>query len=252
MPDQISNDMYEAVGAARALLTQLHDYGVTEFIASAPREPAPCPPGESISHNGVPCRQETLEEITVELGDCQRCPLCEKRTRLVFGVGDPNARLVFVGEGPGREEDQRGEPFVGEAGQLLDRIIAAIGLSRAEVYICNVVKCRPPGNRDPHPEEIATCEVFLRRQLAAIQPEMIVALGKFAAQSLLRKTIPISQLRGHWEEYAGIPLMPTFHPAYLLRNPSSKREVWEDMKQVIRRLRENGERFSHKDHKPLT
>ena len=239
MPDQLANDLHEATGAARALLEQLRDYGVDELVTSSPLEPDPCPPGETVTHDGEPCRSETLEEIAADLGDCRRCPLCEKRTKIVFGVGNPNARLVFVGEGPGREEDQRGEPFVGEAGQLLDRIIAAIGLSRPEVYICNVVKCRPPSNRDPQPEEIAACEVFLKRQLASIQPDMVVALGKFAAQTLLREQTPIGKLRGHWSEYEGIPLMPTFHPAYLLRNPTSKREVWEDMKQVMRRLRES-------------
>ena len=157
---------------------------------------------------------------------------------MVFGVGNPRARVVFVGEAPGREEDEKGEPFVGEAGRLLDRILFAMGLTREEVYICNVEKCRPPGNRDPSPEEIAACEPFLKRQLAAIRPQLIVTLGRFAAQTLLREATPIGRLRGCWREYQGIPLMPTYHPAFLLRNPSGKREVWEDMKQVMARLRE--------------
>jgi DNA polymerase len=174
--------------------------------------------------------------VRTDLGDCQRCRLANTRTRLVFGVGNPQARLVLVGEAPGREEDQRGEPFVGEAGRLLDRILFAMGLQRDEVYICNVLKCRPPGNRDPEADEVATCEPFLVRQLAAIQPKVIVALGRFAVQTLLQSKTPISRLRGSWHRYHDIPVMPTYHPAYLLRNPHGKREVWADMKQVMARL----------------
>ena len=147
--------------------------------------------------------------------------------------------MVLVGEAPGREEDEKGEPFVGEAGRLLDRILHAMGLGRDQVYICNVEKCRPPGNRDPRPEEIEACEPFLIRQLASIRPSVIVALGKFAAQTLLRDQTPITRLRGTWKDYHGIPLMPTYHPAYLLRNPSGKQEVWEDMKQVLKRLQQS-------------
>jgi len=178
--------------------------------------------------------------VRTELGDCQRCKLSAKRTQIVFGVGNPQAELVFVGEGPGREEDEQGEPFVGEAGRLLDRIILAMGMTRDEVYLCNIIKCRPPENRDPKPEEIAACEPFLVRQIAEIQPRVIVALGTFAAQTLLQKTEPISALRGIWSHYQGIALIPTFHPAYLLRTPERKREVWEDMKQVLVRLRQDG------------
>jgi uracil-DNA glycosylase len=183
---------------------------------------------------------ETLAEIRAELEGSRCCGLCRDRQKLVFGVGNEQARLVFVGEAPGREEDLQGEPFVGEAGKLLDRIIFAMGLTRAEVYICNVLKCRPPRNRDPLPEEIATCEPFLRRQLKAIQPLVIVTLGKFAGQTLLRSDTPITRLRGQWQEYQGIALMPTLHPAYLLRNPAAKKEVWEDMQQVVQRLRTAG------------
>ncbi len=143
----------------------------------------------------------------------------------------------MVGEAPGREEDQKGEPFVGEAGRLLDRILQAMGMTREEVYICNVLKCRPPNNRDPLPEEVATCESFLARQIAAIEPRVVIGLGRFAVHSLLKNNIPISRLRGEWQSYQGIPLMPTYHPAYLLRNPEGKRDVWEDMKEVMRRLR---------------
>jgi uracil-DNA glycosylase family 4 len=167
-----------------------------------------------------------------DIGDCQRCKLAGGRTNLVFGVGNPNADLVFVGEAPGADEDARGEPFVGKAGQLLTKMIEAMGYRRQDVYICNVLKCRPPGNRNPEPDEVATCEPFLKRQLAAIRPRMIVALGKFAVQCLLRDDSPIGRLRGNFRSYEGIPLMPTFHPAYLLRDPSKKKPAWEDLKAV--------------------
>jgi DNA polymerase len=178
----------------------------------------------------------SLEAVRAEIGDCTRCKLCDKRNKIVFGVGNPNASLVFVGEAPGADEDRQGEPFVGAAGQLLTKMINAMGLAREDVYIANIIKCRPPGNRNPEPDEIAECEPFLRKQLAAIRPRMIVCLGKFAAQTLLRSTAPISALRGEWKTYEGIPLMPTFHPAFLLRNPSAKREVWDDLKKVMGEL----------------
>lgn len=171
-----------------------------------------------------------------ELGDCKRCKLCTGRTNIVFGVGSPDARLVFVGEGPGAEEDKQGEPFVGRAGQLLTKMIIAMGLSREQVYICNVVKCRPPDNRDPEPDEIAACEPFLKKQLAIIKPDIVVGLGRYACQTLLKTTTPMSKLRGIWHEYDGIKFMPTFHPAYLLRNPPAKKEVWEDLQAVMKAL----------------
>lgn len=180
--------------------------------------------------------QEGLDAIRADLGDCRRCGLCEGRRNLVYGVGNPRAELVFVGEGPGADEDEQGIPFVGKSGQLLTRMIAAMGYGRDEVYICNVVKCRPPGNRGPQPAEIAACEPYLLAQLAAIQPKAIVALGKFAAQTLLRDATPITRLRGQWREYQGVPLMPTYHPAYLLRAPAEKASVWEDLKKVMARL----------------
>ena len=180
---------------------------------------------------------EGLDRIRDDLGDCRRCGLSADRTHIVFGEGDPGARLVFVGEGPGFEEDRSGRPFVGPAGQLLTRIIEAIKLSRDQVYICNVIKCRPPGNRNPAPDEIAACRPFLERQIAAIGPEAICTLGTFAAQALLNTQMPISRLRGRFHSYNGIQLMPTYHPAYLLRNPDQKRAVWEDMKQVASLLR---------------
>jgi DNA polymerase len=204
--------------------------------ARAPVSPRAAPPGTL--PGVVDGERPTLDQIRRELGDCQRCKLCTGRKNIVFGVGNPRAELVFVGEGPGESEDLQGVPFVGAAGELLTKMIQAMGFSRDEVYICNVVKCRPPGNRNPEPEEIASCEPFLRAQLLALQPKVIVALGKFAAQTLLRDSTPITRLRGNWREYQGVKLMPTFHPAYLLRNQAltEKRKVWEDMLLVMEKL----------------
>ncbi|MFH0725076.1 MAG: uracil-DNA glycosylase [Pseudomonadota bacterium] len=179
---------------------------------------------------------ETLADIQKDLGACRRCGLYATRQNIVFGDGNPRARLVFVGEGPGGDEDRQGKPFVGAAGQLLTRIIEAMGLTRDEVYICNVVKCRPPGNRNPLPEEIRACAPFLARQIQAIGPEYICALGKFAARFLSGSEAPISALRGRVLDYHGIRVMPTYHPAYLLRSPEKKRDVWEDMKKIMQGL----------------
>jgi DNA polymerase len=195
--------------------------------AQAPEKaPAPQPAGE----------RKTLDEIRRELGDCKRCKLCNGRTQIVFGVGNPRAELVFVGEGPGADEDAQGIPFVGKAGQLLTKMIEAMQFKRDDVYICNVVKCRPPNNRNPEPDEIEACEPFLKAQLKSIQPKVIVALGKFAAQTLLRVETPITRLRGQWRTYEGVPLMPTFHPAYLLRQPDEKRLAWMDLQEVMKRF----------------
>ncbi len=188
------------------------------------------PPSKTLSGP----RRETLEDILRDMGDCRRCRLHEKRRNIVFGAGDPAARLMFVGEGPGKDEDQQGIPFVGEAGQLLTRIIQAMGLTREKVYICNVVKCRPPENRNPEPDEIESCSRFLTRQIQSIQPAFICTLGKFSTQLLLNNKAPISRLRGRFYDYQGIRLIPTFHPAYLLRNPEKKREVWEDIQMLMR------------------
>jgi uracil-DNA glycosylase len=180
---------------------------------------------------------EALAAIRADIGDCTRCKLhAQGRTQVVFGTGNPNADLMFVGEAPGADEDIQGIPFVGRAGQLLTKIIEAIDLRRDDVYIANVIKCRPPQNRNPDPDEIATCEPFLFRQIDIIKPKVIVTLGKFAAHTLLQTEEPISRLRGRVLDYRGTKLVPTFHPAYLLRNPSSKRDVWEDMKLVKRLL----------------
>ena len=196
------------------------DLGAASAVAPPAVAPAGAPP------------PETLEGIRADLGECTRCKLHAGRTNLVFGVGSPTADLVFVGEAPGRDEDRQGIPFVGRAGQLLTRIIAAIGLSRDEVYIANVIKCRPPNNRNPEPDEVSTCEPFLFRQIDVIRPRVVVALGGFAIRTLLRTDDAVSRLRGRVFDYRGAKLIPTFHPAYLLRSPERKRDVWEDMKRV--------------------
>ncbi len=192
----------------------------------APRAPAAA----------MPASFSTLDEVRTHLGPCQRCKLCKGRKTIVFGVGNPRAELVFVGEGPGEEEDKQGIPFVGAAGQLLTKMIQAMKFERDEVYICNVVKCRPPGNRNPEPDEIEACEPFLKAQLGVIKPKIIVALGKFAAQTLLRDSTPITRMRGQWRQYEGIPLMPTFHPAYLLRSPEEKKKAWLDLQEVMKKF----------------
>jgi len=228
---------------ARALATYVEyqrELGVLGFPRSNPATaPNPRPvrvdasPRDLFTEAGV-AQARTLAELREPIGDCHRCKLAPHRTHVVFGVGNPRARLVFVGEAPGRDEDVQGEPFVGRAGQLLTEIITkGMRLRREDVYIANVIKCRPPENRNPEPDEVATCEPFLVRQLELIAPEVIVALGKFAAQTLLRTKTPITQLRGRWFDYHGIRLMPTFHPAYLLRNPGDKRLVWEDIRKVM-------------------
>ena len=180
---------------------------------------------------------DALERVRAELGDCTRCKLHASRTNLVYGVGNPEADLMFVGEAPGRDEDLQGYPFVGRAGQLLTKIIEAIDLQREDVYIANVIKCRPPNNRNPEPEEVSTCEPFLFGQIDAIHPRVIVALGAFAVRTLLQSDDAISRLRGRVFDFRGAKLVPTFHPAYLLRSPDKKRDVWEDMKRVRTILR---------------
>ncbi len=199
----------------------------------APLEPAGVPgtPAAAAARLGGPA--EALAAVRADIGDCTRCKLHGLgRRQIVFGVGNPTADLMFVGEAPGADEDIQGIPFVGRAGQLLTRIIEAIGLTRDDVYIANVIKCRPPQNRNPEQDEVDTCEPFLFRQIDIIRPRVIVALGTFAARALLRTLDPISRLRGRVYDYRGAKLVPTFHPAYLLRNPGSKRDVWEDMKLV--------------------
>jgi len=210
---------------------------------SAPEHPSPMgaettPPADDES--GRAPGAHGLAVVRSELGDCHRCRLAQGRRNIVFGVGNPAAHLVFVGEAPGADEDAQGEPFVGKAGQLLTKMIEAMGYARDDVYICNVIKCRPPGNRNPETDEVAACEPFLKAQLGVLRPRMIVALGKFAAQCLLRDDTPITRLRGSFRSYEGIQLMPTFHPAYLLRDPSKKKLAWQDLKAVNAVLRRLG------------
>jgi len=209
--------------------------------------PAASPAPEAPQANAQPKQSNdtriiSLTAIREDLGDCTRCKLHTLgRKQIVFGVGNPNADLMFVGEAPGADEDIQGEPFVGRAGQLLTKIIEAIDLKREDVYIANLIKCRPPGNRNPEPDEAEQCEPFLFQQIDSIKPKVIVALGKFAAQALLRTTEPITRIRGREFKYRDAILMPTYHPAYLLRTPSAKREVWEDMKRVRELLRESAD-----------
>ena len=222
--------MSDSSGVRKALAAwagYFEEIGVTELGLS----PVASPAGGAAT---------ALAAIRADLGECTRCKLCEGRTHLVFGVGDPGARLMFVGEGPGADEDAQGEPFVGRAGRKLNEMIGAIGLTRSAVYIANVVKCRPPANRAPEPEEVATCVPFLFRQIEAISPKVIVVLGGSAARALLGTKIGITQLRGSWAWFRGIPVMPTFHPAYLLRSYTmeNRRLVFEDLKAARARLDE--------------
>ena len=218
-----------------------HTRAHSEPVDASSQAPLPNPRTGApvISENVKPepvalSRPDTLDVIRVDIGpDCSRCKLHRLgRKQVVFGVGNPNADLMFVGEAPGADEDIQGEPFVGRAGQLLTKIIEAIGLNREDVYIANVIKCRPPQNRNPEPDEVEQCEPFLFRQIDVIKPKVVVALGKFAAQSLLKTDAPITRIRGREFSYRDAVLIPTYHPAYLLRNPSAKRDVWEDMKRV--------------------
>ncbi|RMF82253.1 MAG: uracil-DNA glycosylase [Nitrospirae bacterium] len=236
---------------ARALAAQ-RELGLTEVPArwlelarrrsTAPPRSAPppaaggaAPPAAAAGDDPRPGAPD-LATLAALAAACQRCPLSATRTQVVFGVGDPQARLMLVGEAPGAEEDRQGEPFVGRAGQLLTRILAAIGLRREEVYIANVLKCRPPRNRDPEASEVAACRPFLERQIALVAPEVILCLGAFAARAVLETEAPIGALRGRFHDRRGVAVRATYHPAYLLRNPAAKRPVWEDVKEVARRL----------------
>ena len=199
-----------------------------------PSQLVPAVTSEAADHTSknIDTTDMTLEDIREDLGDCKRCQLAKTRSRIVFGAGSVGADLVFVGEAPGFEEDRQGLPFVGRAGQLLTKIIESIGLKRDDIYICNVLKCRPPNNRNPEPIEVETCSPFLQRQLKVIRPKVVCCLGTFAAQTVLGMKVPISKLRGQFHDIDGVRYIATFHPAYLLRNPQKKREVWEDMKQI--------------------
>ena len=225
MSDELYHECHEVISQATAILEDLHQWGF-ESVASLPPEMVTT----SLPLNTTPT---SLAELEASLQNCQLCPLCEQRQNIVFGTGNPNANLVLVGEAPGQAEDEQGMPFVGEVGTLLDKILAAMSLSRQDVYLCSVVKCHPVANREPQLDEITTCELFLQQQLQLIRPKVIVTLGRFATHTLLKTDTAISKLRGEWRQYENIPVMPTFHPTYLLHNSLAKRPFWEDMKLVM-------------------
>jgi uracil-DNA glycosylase family 4 len=219
--DEVMNDL-------KSYLEYLKGMGITSLPSSGTKSEEPRPP-----------QILSLEEIQKELGDCKRCKLYRTRRTIVFGEGNEKATLMFIGEGPGYDEDVQGRPFVGRAGQLLTKIIQSINIQREEVYIANIIKCRPPQNRNPEPDEIQSCNPFLMKQIRAIQPKIICALGTFSAQTLLKTDAKISALRGKFYDFEGIKVIPTYHPAFLLRNPERKKEVWEDMKKIAEWLNNN-------------
>jgi DNA polymerase len=258
----LAQEARAVVASARALLEELVEEGLEAApaaeagapAAEAPPpppepRPAPPPPAAVASASAVQAPlledlpfgpQPTLEAVREALGDCRRCRLCEGRSHIVFGDGDPHAEILFVGEGPGEQEDRQGLPFVGRAGELLTQMIEkGMGIPRRSVYICNIVKCRPPGNRTPLSDEVSACRPFLDGQIAAVGPRVLVALGKPAASLLLGRDVPISRVRGTWHDYRGIPLMPTFHPAFLLRQYTRENRllVWQDLKAALARAR---------------
>jgi uracil-DNA glycosylase family 4 len=218
----------EIVADLKSYLEYLRELG----IEGLPVSPETLPEKDVSNPPPAPLRTKSLEEVRTELGDCRRCKLHRTRRTIVFGEGDKKAKLMIIGEGPGYDEDVQGRPFVGKAGQLLTKILQSIHLNREEVYIANIIKCRPPQNRNPEPDEIRSCYPFLLGQISAIQPKIICALGTFAAQTLLKTERKITALRGKAYDQDGIQVIPTYHPAYLLRNPDKKRDVWEDMKRI--------------------
>ncbi len=257
MDPTLSAELRSLVASARVWVSELAEEGLDRIEApalagphadegpvdpSAPAPSSPAVPGDAPLFAPAPDFGEapTLVSVREILGDCRRCGLSQGRTQIVFGDGNPDADLMFVGEGPGAEEDRRGLPFVGRAGELLTAMIEkGLGIARSEVYICNVVKCRPPENRTPLPDEVSSCSPFLDAQIAAVKPKAIVALGKPAASLLLGREVAITRMRGTWQEYRGIPVMPTLHPAYVLRQytPENRRAVWEDLKAALERAR---------------
>ncbi len=256
---ELGEEVRALVGPARSLLRELVEEGCEldptavaasgsaaeappprARAASEPRPVEPVPPAAPQLGFEDPVPSASLEQVSGALGECTRCRLHEGRTRIVFGDGDPEADLMFIGEAPGEQEDLRGLPFVGRAGELLTKMIeAGLGLSRSQVYICNVVKCRPPGNRTPLADEVSACRPFLDGQIGAVKPRVIVALGKPASSLLLGREVAITRIRGTWHEYRGIPVMPTYHPAYVLRQytEANRRAVWEDLKAALQRAR---------------
>ena len=227
-------------------LELLREFGFTHLdvapppsadVAPPPSAGVAPPPSAAMAGEGAgPTQNSLLAELQRIVSACEKCRLAKTRTQVVYGVGSPNADLMFIGEAPGRDEDIQGEPFVGRAGQLLTDIIKAMKLTRDDVYIANVIKCRPPENRNPEQDELDMCRPYIRQQVEIIQPRVIVTLGRFALQSLTEKGFAISSVRGQWLDYNGVKVMPTYHPAYLLRNPAAKKEVWADMKKVMSEL----------------
>lgn len=258
MDRALADEARALLASARAWIEELGEEGVAAFDrlpASGAEAPAATPspvapvadevptvrPPAAAERAPTPVAAGGLEAVRLELGDCQRCGLCEQRKTIVFGDGNPQADLMFIGEGPGEQEDLQGLPFVGRAGELLTAMIEkGLQIPRSEVYICNIVKCRPPRNRDPKPEEVAACKPFLDGQIDAVKPKVIISLGKPAASLLLGRNVAITRERGTWQEYRGIPLMPTLHPAFVLRQytPENRRLVWEDLKAALGRSRQ--------------
>ncbi len=223
----LNNELLDIVKSVKAMIELEIDSGVGERLKSSVVEDLPAEETKAAA----------LESLEMEALSCKRCGLSKGRNNVVFGTGNPEAKLMFIGEGPGHDEDLQGLPFVGRAGGLLTKIIEAMGLKRKDVYIANIVKCRPPGNRNPLPTEMLACEEYLVKQIDIIKPRIICALGKTAAQALLKTPTPISRLRGNFAEYHGIKVMPTYHPAYLLRNPGEKAVVWKDVQLIMRELK---------------
>ncbi len=238
MDRALSDELRATLGAARAWLSEWLEEGVDARLTPARTARTVAPAQAELlapAHTGP---RPTLEQVRERLGDCTRCPLSQGRSNIVFGDGNPDADILFVGEGPGAEEDKRGLPFVGRAGELLTRMIErGMGIPRSQVYICNIVKCRPPQNREPLPNEIAACRPFLDEQIDAVAPKVIVALGRPATSLLLGRDVSITRVRGVWHEYRGTPLMPTFHPAFILRQytEENRRLVWQDLKAALGR-----------------
>jgi len=233
MPEDPVKELAELVDSLSGWLRYQRRLGWRGLPRPAPAAPA--------ARESTAEKVSTLEEIRAEMGDCRRCKLYGGRTHLVFGDGPPGARLMFVGEAPGADEDQQGLPFVGASGQLLNNMLRNLGLRREEVYIANILKCRPPGNRDPESDEVTACLPFLEKQIQAIRPRVIVILGRPAVHALLRTKEPITRLRGHWQRYHDIRVMPTFHPSFLLRAPQERKKTWADMQQVMEYLAEYDE-----------
>jgi DNA polymerase len=224
----MDENVNELISDLKTYLEYLKGMGITSLPAS-----------ENIPEKATQSQTLTLADVRKELGDCKRCKLHRTRKTIVFGEGNEKATLMFIGEGPGYDEDVQGRPFVGKAGQLLTKIIESVNLLREEVYIANIIKCRPPQNRNPEPDEIESCNPFLMKQILVIQPKIICALGTFSAQTLLKTDAKITALRGRFFDLEGIKVLPTYHPAFLLRNPDRKREVWEDMKKIVEWLNNN-------------